>query len=96
MQQSGQNSQDKIERFGAGGEVGRGQSGTPLNKPHGVRDRELGKRERVGAGGPIGQLDANDKKDRDNTIDDATRQIIEDEIRSGDATPAADPDQKNE
>jgi hypothetical protein len=42
-----------IERVGAGGEVGQGQSGTPLHKPHGVRDRELG--ERVGAGGPIGE-----------------------------------------
>jgi hypothetical protein len=96
VQQSEKNSQDKIERFGAGGEVGKGQSGTPLQKPHGVRDRELGKRERVGAGGPIGQLDANSEKDRDNAIDSATREIVEDEIRSGDATPAADPDQKNE
>jgi hypothetical protein len=96
VQQSEKNSQDQIERFGAGGEVGKGQSGTPLHRPRGVRDRELGKRERVGAGGPIGQLDANDKKDRDNVIDSATHEIVEDEIRSGDATPAADPDQKNE
>jgi hypothetical protein len=44
-----------IERVDAGGEVGQGQSGTPLHKPHGVRDRELGERERVGAGGPIGE-----------------------------------------
>ena len=44
----------EIERVGAGGEIGSGQSGTPLNKPHGVRDRELGKRERVGAGGEVG------------------------------------------
>lgn len=34
----------EIERVGAGGEIGSGQSGMPLNKPHGVRDRELGKR----------------------------------------------------
>jgi hypothetical protein len=44
-----------IERVGAGGQVGQGQAGTPLHKPHGVRDRELGERERVGAGGPIGE-----------------------------------------
>jgi hypothetical protein len=37
-----------------GGEIGSGQSGAPLNKPHRVRDRELGKRERVGAGGEVG------------------------------------------
>ena len=55
--------QPDIERFGAGGEVGKGQSGTPLQKPQGVRDRELGKRERFGAGGQVGQLDTTDKKD---------------------------------
>lgn len=44
-----------IERVGAGGEVGEGQSGAPLHKPLGRRDRELGERERVGAGGPIGE-----------------------------------------
>ena len=43
-----------IERVGAGGEVGQGQSGVPLHKPQGKRDRELGPRERVGAGGPVG------------------------------------------
>jgi hypothetical protein len=46
---------DKIERVGAGGEVGQGQAGVPLHKPQGRRDRELGERERVGAGGPIGE-----------------------------------------
>jgi hypothetical protein len=53
----------EIERVGAGGENGSGQSGTPLNKSHGVRDRELGKRERVGSGGrgrqrPVGYAPA--------------------------------------
>ena len=47
--------QDKIERVGAGGEVGEGQAGEPLHHPQGRRDRELGPRERVGAGGPIGE-----------------------------------------
>jgi hypothetical protein len=46
---------EAIERVGAGGEVGKGQSGVPLHKPMGRRDRELGDRERVGAGGPIGE-----------------------------------------
>jgi hypothetical protein len=53
--------QDEIERVGAGGKVGTGQSGVPLDKPHGVRDRELGKRERVGAGGPIGKPNSDSK-----------------------------------
>ncbi|HVA12422.1 MAG TPA: hypothetical protein VNF99_04160 [Stellaceae bacterium] len=48
------NSPEKIERVGAGGEVGQGQAGVPLHKPQGKRDRELGERERVGAGGPVG------------------------------------------
>jgi hypothetical protein len=55
---------DEVERVGAGGEIGKGQSGAPLHKPHGVRDRELGERERVGAGGPIGAPKSGDKKDR--------------------------------
>ena len=46
---------EAIERVGAGGEVGEGQSGAPLHKPEGRRDRELGDRERVGAGGLIGE-----------------------------------------
>ncbi len=46
--------QQKIERVGAGGEVGEGQAGAPLHKPEGRRDRELGERERAGAGGPVG------------------------------------------
>jgi hypothetical protein len=46
---------EEIERVGAGGEVGEGQSGAPLHKPLGRRDRELGERERVGAGGLIGE-----------------------------------------
>jgi hypothetical protein len=45
---------EAVERVGAGGEVGEGQSGAPLHKPQGQRDRELGERERVGAGGPLG------------------------------------------
>jgi hypothetical protein len=48
------NPKPEIERVGAGGEIGNGQSGTPLHKSHGIRDRELGKRERVGAGGEVG------------------------------------------
>ena len=44
----------KIERVGAGGQVGEGQSGVPLHKPEGKRDAELGPRERVGAGGQVG------------------------------------------
>jgi hypothetical protein len=44
----------KIERVGAGGQVGEGQAGVPLHKPQGRRDAELGPRERVGAGGEIG------------------------------------------
>jgi hypothetical protein len=44
----------KIERVGAGGQVGEGQSGVPLHKPQGRRDAELGPRERVGAGGQVG------------------------------------------
>lgn len=44
-----------LERVGAGGQVGEGQSGVPLHKPQGNRDRELGPRERVGAGGEVGQ-----------------------------------------
>jgi hypothetical protein len=47
--------QEGIEKVGAGGEVGQGQSGVPLHKPQGKRDRELGERERVGNGGPIGE-----------------------------------------
>jgi hypothetical protein len=43
-----------IERVGAGGQVGEGQSGVPLHKPQGRRDAELGPRERVGAGGEVG------------------------------------------
>jgi hypothetical protein len=43
-----------IERVGAGGQVGEGQSGVPLHKPEGRRDAELGPRERVGAGGQVG------------------------------------------
>jgi hypothetical protein len=43
-----------IERVGAGGQVGEGQSGVPLHKPQGRRDAELGPRERVGAGGQVG------------------------------------------
>lgn len=46
---------EPIEKVGAGGEVGAGQSGVPLHKPQGKRDRELGPRERVGAGGLIGE-----------------------------------------
>ena len=45
----------KIERVGAGGQVGEGQSGVPLHKPQGRRDAELGPRERVGAGGEVGK-----------------------------------------
>lgn len=45
----------KIERVGAGGQVGEGQSGVPLHKPQGRRDAELGPRERVGAGGQVGE-----------------------------------------
>lgn len=44
----------EIERVGAGGQVGEGQSGVPLHKPQGRRDAELGPRERVGAGGQVG------------------------------------------
>ena len=44
----------KIERVGAGGQVGEGQAGVPLHKPQGRRDAELGPRERVGAGGQVG------------------------------------------
>ncbi|HXE29633.1 MAG TPA: hypothetical protein VN656_14030 [Stellaceae bacterium] len=44
----------EIERVGAGGQVGEGQSGVPLHKPQGRRDAELGPRERVGAGGKVG------------------------------------------
>ena len=44
-----------IEKVGAGGQVGEGQSGVPLHKPQGERDRELGPRERVGAGGVVGE-----------------------------------------
>jgi len=47
--------EDEIEKVGAGGEVGQGQSGVPLHKPHGHRDAELGPRERVGAGGEVGE-----------------------------------------
>jgi hypothetical protein len=46
--------EQKIERVGAGGQVGEGQSGVPLHKPQGRRDAELGPRERVGAGGQVG------------------------------------------
>lgn len=52
----------KIERVGAGGQVGEGQSGVPLHKPEGQRDAELGPRERVGAGGQVGQLEFENKK----------------------------------
>lgn len=52
----------KIERVGAGGQVGEGQSGVPLHKPQGRRDAELGPRERVGAGGQVGQLETEKKK----------------------------------
>ena len=45
----------EIERVGAGGQVGEGQSGVPLHKPQGRRDAELGPRERVGAGGEVGK-----------------------------------------
>ena len=45
----------KIERVGAGGQVGEGQSGVPLHKPQGRRDAELGPRERVGSGGQVGK-----------------------------------------
>ena len=37
--------EDEIEKVGAGGEVGQGQSGVPLHKPHGHRDAELGPRQ---------------------------------------------------
>ena len=47
--------QEGIEKVGAGGQVGEGQSGVPLHQPQGKRDRELGPRERVGNGGPIGE-----------------------------------------
>lgn len=47
--------QAPVERVGAGGQVGEGQSGVPLHKPEGKRDRELGPRERVGAGGQVGE-----------------------------------------
>jgi hypothetical protein len=48
-------SNEEIEKLGAGGEIGEGQSGVPLHKPHGKRDAELGPRERVGAGGEVGE-----------------------------------------
>ena len=59
MQDSGEakSTLPQIERVGAGGAVGQGQSGRPLHQPKGVRDRELGARERVGAGGPVGKPD---------------------------------------
>jgi hypothetical protein len=88
--------QAAIERVGAGGEVGKGQTGTPLHKPHGVRDRELGERERVGAGGPIGNLNSDAKTDRNDAIDDATREIVEAEIETGAAGHSVEPDQKDE
>lgn len=44
-----------IERVGAGGKIGQGQTGEPLHKPQGKRDRELGERERFGAGGKVGE-----------------------------------------
>jgi len=50
-----------IERVGAGGQVGEGQSGVPLHKPQGRRDAELGPRERVGAGGQVGNPGATKK-----------------------------------
>jgi hypothetical protein len=54
--------ESKIERVGAGGQVGEGQSGVPLHKPQGRRDAELGPRERVGAGGQVGELPSEKKK----------------------------------
>jgi len=49
------NTQNEIERVGAGGVIGQGQTGEALHKPHGKRDRELGERERFGAGGKVGE-----------------------------------------
>ena len=83
----------KIERVGAGGEVGKGQAGAPLHKPQGKRDRELGERERVGAGGPVGSGKAGDRSE---AIDKALHEVVEKEIASGDAEPAIEPDQKPE
>jgi hypothetical protein len=87
--------QTDIEPVGAGGEVGQGQSGQPLHKPHGVRDREIGDRERVGSAGPIGNPKTAEN-DRNSAFDRATRELIREEIERGDANPTADPDQKDE
>jgi hypothetical protein len=84
---------DPIERVGAGGQVGEGQSGAPLHKPQGKRDRELGERERVGAGGPVGSDEA-DKKIAD--LEKALQEVVEKEIARGDAEPMIEPDQKSE
>jgi len=67
MREPTKKSRDGIERVGAGGEVGKGQTGAPLHEPHGVRDRELGERERVGAGGPIGDPKSADPQGRSPT-----------------------------
>jgi hypothetical protein len=96
MQQAKYTAKPDIERVGAGGEIGKGQSGVPLHKPHGVRDRELGERERVGAGGPIGQLGESHEADREAAISDATHEVVEAEIEAGDVAPATEPDQKDE
>jgi hypothetical protein len=55
------NKQSEIVRVGAGGEVGQGQTGEALHKPHGKRDCELGERERFGAGGKIGEGQSGEK-----------------------------------
>ena len=49
-QQSDKPGTHGIERVGAGGQIGEGQTGTPLHKPDKVTPRE-----RVGAGGQIGE-----------------------------------------
>ncbi len=96
MQQAKKPAEPGYDRLGAGGEVGQGQSGVPLHKPHGVRDRELGERERVGAGGPVGQPEEAAVTPREKAISDATRQVVEAEIEAGETPPAIEPDQKAE
>ena len=85
---------ERIERVGAGGQVGEGQSGVPLHKPQGKRDRELGDRERVGAGGQVGGDEAKQKKIAD--LEKALHDVVEKEIARGDAEPDMEPDQKSE
>jgi hypothetical protein len=76
-----------IERVGAGGKVGEGRQGRPLQKP-----QEDGDRERVGAGGPVGKP----PDDAEKQYGDATRAVVEQEFEQGDASKAAEPDQKDE